>query len=230
MDTILMTTENAKAILNGRKSQTRRPIKIPLNIKGTFDQVVKDTHDFYVISKSELDEMGIPKWIHNQKIKCPYGQVGDRLYVKENFTVKQFSECGKLNIEYEDGSWATEQLTEEEFEKYKRWKYPFGKKSKLFMFKSLSRITLKITDIRVERVQDITIEDIIKEGLNVSSVMYISDDGYRRFNTIKFKNRFIKLWDSINEKRGYGWDVNPGVWVIEFIRILEQKHSGIFTF
>ncbi|MHA2089097.1 MAG: hypothetical protein ACW972_12520 [Promethearchaeota archaeon] len=223
MDTILMTTENAKAILDGRKSQTRRPIKIPLNIKGTFDQVVKDTHDFYVISKSELDEMGIPKWIHNQKIKCRYGQVGDRLYVKENFTVKQFSECGKLNIEYEDGSWAIEQLTEEEFEKYKRWKYPFGKKSKLFMFKSLSRITLEITDIRVERVADICIDDILKEGIKENN----TDSEYWRENTLE---DFIQLWDSINKKRGYGWDVNPWVWVIEFIRILEQKHSGIFTF
>jgi hypothetical protein len=68
-----------------------------------------------------------------------------------------------------------------------------------------SRITLEVTDVRVERVQNITDEDALAEG--------VDQDGY--IPRVQFKN----LWDSINAKRGAGWDVNPWVWVIEFERI-----------
>jgi len=64
-----------------------------------------------------------------------------------------------------------------------------------------SRITLEITNIKVERVQDIPDGDVQKEGV---------DEGW------------IHLWDSINAKRGFGWDVNPWIWVVEF-KLLESK-------
>ena len=68
-----------------------------------------------------------------------------------------------------------------------------------------SRINLEITDIRVERVQDITEEDAKAEGVDWYPAM--------RANRL-----FQSLWDSINAKRGYAWDVNPWVWVVEFIQ------------
>lgn len=67
----------------------------------------------------------------------------------------------------------------------------------------MSRITLEITDVWVERVQDITHQDAILEGIP---------------NLPGAQAEYRRLWDSINAKRGYGWDVNPWVWVLEFRR------------
>ncbi len=64
-----------------------------------------------------------------------------------------------------------------------------------------SRITLEVIAVRVERVQDISAWDANQEGLEAGT---------------DIKHRFELLWNSINEKRGYGWDSNPWVWVVEF--------------
>jgi hypothetical protein len=74
------------------------------------------------------------------------------------------------------------------------------------MPKEYSRILLEVTNIRVERVQGISLEDAWAEGL--------TKDGYP------------KLWNSINEKRGFGWDQNPWVWVVEFKAVCEAiRHA-----
>lgn len=81
-----------------------------------------------------------------------------------------------------------------------------------------SRITLTITDVRVERVQEISEGDAMAEGCFNDTDPYWrptygdSDSG----GCPSFKNSFEFLWDSINQKRGYGWDKNPLVWVVEF--------------
>lgn len=66
------------------------------------------------------------------------------------------------------------------------------------------------------RVQDITVPDIHKEGLNFIDVCSIEDDVNKDYTVKDFLNLWIKLWNSINEKRGYGWNTNPRVRVIEF--------------
>jgi len=78
-----------------------------------------------------------------------------------------------------------------------------------------SRIQLRITDVRVERVQDISIDDIEAEGITHPLDGPHANQYWRE----EMGNDFAKLWDSINAKRGYGWDSNPWVWVIEFERI-----------
>ena len=75
-----------------------------------------------------------------------------------------------------------------------------------------SRIDLEITDIRVERVQEITEEDAMAEGV------WGKDEPYQGVGDLP-SDRFRDLWDSINAKRGYGWDIKPWVWVISFRRI-----------
>jgi hypothetical protein len=72
-----------------------------------------------------------------------------------------------------------------------------------------SRITLDLTDVRVERVQDISEEDARAEGASYGRPPYQSSE----------REWFSLLWDSINAKRGYGWDVNPWVWVLSFRRV-----------
>ena len=88
-----------------------------------------------------------------------------------------------------------------------------------------SRITLEITSIRVERVQDISEADAIAEGCSdwvpcgckTGTMNRINTDGDLRHTT--FKEGYGVLWDSINAKRGYGWDVNPWAWVIGFFEV-----------
>lgn len=80
------------------------------------------------------------------------------------------------------------------------------------MPKEIARIFLRVTDVRVERVQDITEQDAEREGVKSYDPMFSS------------KEEFAVLWDSLNAKRGYGWDKNPWVWVYTFERI--EKPEG----
>jgi hypothetical protein len=79
------------------------------------------------------------------------------------------------------------------------------------MHRWASRINLAVTNVRVERLQDISGLDTIHEGLRTPS----------RHDTRR--EEFRELWDSLNAKRGHGWDTNPWVWVVEFA--LEQQGS-----
>ena len=88
-------------------------------------------------------------------------------------------------------------------------------------FKELARIFLGITDIRVEMVQDITLEDIVAEGIrlpreNMRSASIMTEKGILESMA---KPAFTEPWDSINKKRGYGWSGNPFCWVISFRRV-----------
>ena len=81
------------------------------------------------------------------------------------------------------------------------------------LFRKFSRIQLEITDIRVERVNDISEGDSRAEGVYVDITNAFSPTPPR------CKPEFKLLWDSINKKRGFGWDVNPYVWVVEFKKL-----------
>lgn len=173
---ILFSTPMVKAIIDGKKTQTRRVIKnqglygAPKSFKAypyKDDETLKDKFGF----QSDDGE-----WV------CPFGKPGDLLWVRETFK------------EYDD--WHIVYKAEDELNQ----EYPnMPWKPSIFMPKKYARIWLKITDIRVERVHDISEKDAIAEGIE---------------NSTKFKS----LWDLINKKRGYGWDRNPYVWVVEFER------------
>jgi len=83
----------------------------------------------------------------------------------------------------------------------------------LFMPRWASRITLEITGLRVERLQEISDRDCDTEGVRPSVDGNAHD---WRGNENGWHRTFRQLWDSLNAKRGYGWDTNPWVWVIEF--------------
>ena len=86
-------------------------------------------------------------------------------------------------------------------------------KSPIYMPRWASRLTLKVIDVRAEKVQDISLDDAAAEGCE-------GTDGEPSLHgPVDEIGVFAALWDSINAKRGFGWDVNPWVWVVEFKRV-----------
>lgn len=228
---IIFTTESVKAILEGRKTQTRRTAGLEFINRRPEIWVLGGLHDGIALFdiKAELDRSLDPSLpIHNlQRIKCPYGQAGDRLWVRETWSTEirynhlkpsEIPNTAKI-FYWADGFNSFGLPIEEECF--------MNKRSPLFMPRWASRITLEITDIRVERLQEITEEDAKAEGTQLFHVgrfePYIpvwsvwSMNGYPSSligDTPRDAFRFF--WDSLNAKRGYGWETNPWVWVISF--------------
>jgi len=170
---ILFNGPMVRAILDGRKTQTRRVIKNPSQLQG----------------KMLEGEEG--EW-------CPYGGPGDRLWVRERL---QNWHGQAMYYRY---NWADCTLVNPQLD----WRWKRNTISSMFMPKVAVRIWLEITGVRVERVQEISEEDALAEGVETN-----------RGNGGKCRRDFAMLWDSINAKRGFDWDVNPWVWVVEFRRI-----------
>jgi hypothetical protein len=128
------------------------------------------------------------------KGRCPFGEVGDRIWVREKWWYrKQFYDrrAGKAPpfVYAADG--------EPEGAKFTAWK------SSLHMPREACRIVLEITDMRAERIRSITAKDAIAEGC----------PGDRLGDPVGW---FAEIWDEHFASRGYGWSVNPWVWVIQF--------------
>jgi len=202
---ILFSSEMVRAILDGRKTQTRRVIKPQPEIQ---EYMNKPSLHWSQCGGRSLTEIAS---------YCPYGQPGDRLWVRETWR-KTFDVDDKDVMEYRAGG--TRLIVGESIQHGEhritsvlpKWK------PSIFMPRWASRIMLEIVNIRVERVQDISEEDAIAEGCNPYD--HIKKEIVSRDNEIIFSNAYQAsyqlLWDSINAKRGYGWDVNPWVWVVEF--------------
>ena len=188
---IIFNTEMVKALIDGRKTQTRRvikpqPIWHPKKRFWSLNQIVKG-------QSFTWEEDLIP----NAPIKyCPYGKIGDRLWVRETWAI---DEDEQTVIFYK----ATDHETCGQ-----PWK------PSIFMPRWASRITLEITDIRIERVQDIKDEQAIFEGCPGIITTVAHKEACRGW--------FKHLWDSINAKRGYGWIINPWVWIIVF-KVLRKE-------
>lgn len=197
---ILFNTEMVKAILDGRKTCTRRVVKPQPNIQndGNIDGVKPQ-----VIYTS---------WENFINHKAPY-QLGDILYVRETWCkvgedvdiiyFENSSEMYNGQILYRaDGIDLTD---------IGKW-HP-----SIHMRKELARIFLKVTDVRVERLQDMSIQDMIAEGVKASDIT--TNRGVIEYRVI---NRFEELWNSTTKKKDldkYGFGADPWVWVIEFEKV-----------
>lgn len=221
MKPILFSTEMVRAILDGRKTQTRRTIK-PQPEKSTvkFEQSVSPVHwqSRLPVDLRALYPDSLPTTILGSIFKCPYGQVGDRLWVRETWkTGKGLDNLPpKLSGEKSPFQYKADMTTirGKDVTKYSPW----GKwRPSIFMPRWASRITLEITDIRVQRVQEITEEDAIAEG--IAKQEYIDYKPNSQFGndlkTVQTITFFAGLWDSINGKK-YPWASNPWVWAISF--------------
>lgn len=196
---ILFSGPMVRAILNGKKTQTRRVIKWPVS-----------DHS----GEHKIDPMVRYGGYWYKPTECnPYGKVGDRLWVRETFAhcPKDFKDTNGI-IYRADGVYNDYVATNE-------W-HP-----SIHMARSESRIALEITGIRVERVQDITEEDAKAEGIQLIAGTHQKVDPITytigEKEPITYRFLYSGLWDNINLKRSYGWDSNPWVWVIEFKRVTE---------
>lgn len=198
---VIFNSEMVRAILDGRKTQTRRAIS---DRQLHLIDVASQVGECYPL-ESGIDHANSQSYYREH---CPFGQVGDRLWVREAYQGPLFN-LDQMETYLED----TSKFERQEFCEYRAdgGRTPeyydaddnlrHGWKPSIHMPRWASRITLEITGVRVERLQDISEADAIAEG------------GTKHFNI----DWFGPLWASI-----YGvdsWNANPWVWVIEFRRV-----------
>lgn len=222
---ILFNTDMVRAILDGRKTVTRRVLKnLPKDAEyvGQLEDSF-DPWDEKDIGKSMFKTSLLP----TEKAGCifikpPY-QTGDILYVRETWQeccrntihsqIVHNKYCFKASVDNPIYG-----CIDRECGQICNWK------PSIHMPKEAARIWLKVTDVRVERLQDITTEQILREGANTEAIKhYIKQmpDQTDEWIDAAHKVEFQQLWDSTIKKSDidrYGWDANPWVWVIEFER------------
>lgn len=211
---ILMSGPMVRAILEGRKSQTRRTIKPQPQPNGGIGlhpvepYLTPSERWTWVLAGTGMGDgtSGNP---------CPYGSDGDRLWVKETWKPDpSFGYPPKTKpTEIDEGTNILYRATLPEDHPKALWQ---NWRPSLFMLHWMSRITLEITSIRVEQLQDISEEDAIAEGADLGVSGYCGVDQFTgaAIESMSHKAGYCTLWESIN---GPGsWEANPWVWVIEF--------------
>lgn len=201
---IIFNSEMVRAILDGRKTQTRRLVNL-----------VPTTHDFHgwVMSSTCAKDEGKACWAIGDspllkdpiRLNCPLGKIGDRLWVRETFGLRVIRDALGGTGEFltyraskPDAVYCTCASGDV---------IPIKWKPSSQMTRRRSRILLEITDVRVERLQDISGEDARSEGFICADSPAVGDI-----------DEFSHSWKSI-----YGedsWQANPWVWVIEFRRVI----------
>ena len=251
-----MTAESVRAILEGRKTQTRRVVRFPDDhfFKGVTGQI-QQHYEFK--SAYPMPKCGFVFWSgdpgkefsdlayqdSNDGFYCPYGKPGDRLWVRETWRLGAWREDGRMAIDYRatpeitntpwvilqndpDGEkfnryWmqASDELEEkgiqpgvDDFYHWEPGQAPLRWHSGRFMQRSFARLILEITEIGVQRVQAISGYDACAEGI-------VAPDAGGPVS------HYRDVWDRINAKRGYPWDLNPWVWVIKFKLVNQNKDA-----
>ena len=201
MKPIIFSTPMVRAILDGRKTQTRRVIKI----NGCPITSPKESLE---LTKEGLIYHSFCSMSGYYKLLC---QPGDILWVRETWSK---DENGEYVYRANYGTTEDDSFPPSMF----KWR------PSIHMPREAARIFLRATNVRVERVQDITEEDAIAEGVK-DPYEYQSPEYYEQPNLRGFeinKSAFAGCWDSIYSKRGYGWESNPWVWVVAFEKISKE--------
>lgn len=194
---ILFSSPMVRALLDGSKTQTRRIVKPqPAQVL---------PHATTPLIRLRATDETLSLW----NDACPYGQLGDRLWVRETWANIALSGYHPVYV-------FRAEISKPEIWEGVKWK------PSIHMPRAASRITLEITDVRVERLQDISEPDAIAEGIEWGRhEPKIDMEGYRMYGAAGITNdsrlSYRTLWDSIN---GPGsWNSNPWVWAITFKRL-----------
>lgn len=219
---ILFNAEMVRAILSVAKTQTRRIMKPqpPDDAEFQIADVLIDMEGQQAgFGVFWLDQDGGPIG-DGQPTVCPYGQPGDRLWVRESTRMRYLpniltgdptdAKCGEYTA---DGMPV---LNEDGFDL--AWWYSRNACPNIHMPRWASRITLEVTGVRVERLQDISLADALAEGVvNQKRLTGYSKEGGCKWGPAEPIADYYALWEQIN---GPGsWDANPWVWVIQFQRM-----------
>lgn len=220
---ILFSAPMVSAILAGRKTQTRRPLKLqPLDVipmKGEFETADGGPTAWVGLMQREPEPKGTV-------FRCRYGVRGDRLWVRETWGVWMDSEVAD---HIHEPTWYRADYSQEQEREQAmcRWR------PSIHMPRVRSRIDLEVVAIRVERLQEISAQDAIAEGLDaltkdgvtvkhgiadLDGLPGTDDHGWAWKDWERDpRDAYRKLWESINGKGS--WDSNPWVWVVTFTRV-----------
>ena len=200
MKPILFNTEMVQAILEGRKTVTRRVVKPQPPATST-------------VSKKRSD-YGWSFWKDDPQIhymKPPY-RTGDILWVRETWNCLPIPEPLR-------GTNKTYWYKADGAEPGDKWR------PSIHMPREAARIFLRVTGVRVERLQDMRLKDCEKEGVQLNFI----ESADLVMGSVRARERFSGVWDSTIKQKdlaAYGWDANPWVWVISFVRIDKAEAIG----
>lgn len=219
---IIMSGPLIAPTMDGRKSKTRRVVPdLPDWVIKTTERVENVGPWFHFIANHPEGKCGHKKCgcIGSERgeqpsmwtVRCPYGEPGDQLWVREMWNCGTMPRQGRrVNVCFPKvGKKDVRLKNDTEIEQWERYKNKRWVPS-IHMPRWASRIQLEIISVRVERLQDLTEEDAIAEGMPAlpNSEWYPT-----------WVKTFLHYWNGLNADRGFEWDANPWVWVIEFRRI-----------
>lgn len=221
---IVFSSPMVKAILEGRKTMTRRVLKPQpfLDGKGNWRQIMPIKGNFHRVWDENCKSPGIiPGWL-------PYA-VGDELWVRESFipdapaddeawddaplSATEWMGCGRPIADVPPKFRSTAHVifkADPQWSKHQDWKW----RSPIFMPRWASRITLRVTAVKVERLTEIDGMDAKREGVSIPA--HLPEDGADLDHA---RTAFRDLWNSLNAARGFGWDANPWVAAYSFERV-----------
>lgn len=248
---ILFSGAMVRAILEGRKTQTRRVVKrwppkirLPRDVRGDIPfapnpvapagvyQPTSNPHGALCVETPDGQMLGVKpgelEWVG------PFGQPGDELWVREAWrpwrdSSGDFIQC-RADMTFiaadDDVQFACVRRPDDAERDEPRWR------PSIFMPRWACRIELVVKDVRVERLQEISEEDARAEGapagdyeIDGAEDLYY-ESAFDGNNYDSARDALEAGWDALNAKRGFGWDVNPWVWVVEFERKEGAPHVG----
>jgi hypothetical protein len=217
---IIFSGDHPLKVLDGTKTMTRRTWGL--------EEINKNPDAWEHFGFDQAGRFSF-RWKGGERIlnvRCPYGGVGDRMWGRETYCHKAdpiTAIVSDTEFWYRASNPEVIKVDGDGFQEFRKdgweaspWLSP------MFMPRLASRILVEITELRVERVQEISEKDAKAEG--ASSIIWHGETAYAFKDNLPlstYKAGFANLWDSLNKKRGYGWDRNVWVWPIGF-RLLPQ--------
>jgi hypothetical protein len=223
---ILFSAPMVRAILAGTKTQTRRVVKpAPPSGEAVIAKAGIDFSIFTDRSTPGAYRVGGPVWAVRELMgrepgwRCPYGESGDRLWVRETFIHELAEYCYEASISIPSAQESTVYRADVAVDKV-----GFGWTPSIHMPRARSRITLEVTGVRVERLHSITDDDARAEGTPCwvcgRRIDGLSEEDCECFHSKAARASFEVLWDGINGKRpACAWADNPWTWVVGFKRV-----------
>lgn len=206
---IPFSAEMVRAIIDGKKTQTRRTVGIPKGGVLAGDVIgIERVGDFWRMTR-KLDRRRNVAWVDD--IRCPYGVVGDRLWVREawrilaGFDDLSGSQVADALVRYEADGTTSRGVADAPRSIFGRYRHA------RFMPRWASRLTLELVEVRTQRVQEVTAGDARAEGCDARGLLNV-------------RGEFCALWGRVNGLDS--WSANPWVWALTFKRVEAAKAAA----